>query len=115
MWVKYRHRFAYGTDKKWSYVEIPDDWESYGYSKNDFENLKEDKRLGSFLKNETRIMDENEWSDKYRGIEFEKLDGYPPLEELQYRLERCSKRIDYYWKESIRFAEMISKSIKMGE
>jgi hypothetical protein len=122
MWIQYKHRFAYGEDKEWKYIEIPDDWQSYGYSKEDYDKEKthsdryiregynEDEALADYLATEERLHDQYDYSDKYRGFKFEKVDGLPPNDELQKRLNRAKSNAEYWSNEVDRFQAMVDQT-----
>jgi len=106
MWVKFKFRFAYGEDKKWSYKEIPDDWKTYGYDEKEWEN-DEDEALCDYLANEERLHSLYDYSELYRGFKAEKIEGYPPVDEIIKRLKKCERNAEYYTEESKRFREML--------
>lgn len=103
MWVKYRHNFAYGHGR-WDYLEIPDDWYE-GYKK-DFPDDEKDA-LGEFLDDEYRLCKEYDYSEKYRGFDYEKIDGYPPFDILIKRLKSAKRNAEHYANEVKRFQEMV--------
>ena len=120
MWIKYKHRFAYGEDRKWSYIEIPDDWKTYGYDEEDWkkkyekwtkdEPYDEDIALGEYLSDNEEITDQYNHSDKYRGFKYERVDGFPPNEEIMERLERAQSNANYWLDESSRLRDMLDKT-----
>lgn len=94
IWVKYRHRFAYGTDKKWQYIEVPDfEWmRECGYGD---KGQTDEKILGEWLMEEERVGDQYDYSDKYRGIEYEQID-HPPVDEIMRRLKNHKDNITHH-------------------
>ena len=114
MWVRYKHRFAYGEDKKWSHIEIPDEWETWGYSKEDY--IKDGKEkyysyeyaLTEFLEDEMRLGKSHEWSDKYRGFKWETIDN-PPVELVLKEIKSHRSSIDHHKKELKRFQKMLDE------
>lgn len=100
MWVKYRHTFAWGKDDKWSYVEIPDDWNEYGYTED---------QLGEFLDEEWNLGADHKWIDKYRGFEYEPVETIP-YDEIMKRLNRSKNAIEYYIDRVKKFQKMLDES-----
>lgn len=118
MWIRYKHKFAYGIDKKWSYIEINDDWKSYGYdeeawSKNDWKKHRpydEMESLGEYLNGEHGISDQYGHSDKYRGFDFEIVGEYPPMSEILERLKICKSNVKHYQKKVKKYQNMLDKA-----
>ncbi len=114
MWVRFKYNFAYGQDKKWSYIEIPDDWENYGYAPKDFfedekkynKKYSENDRLGEYLSTEERMHSNYEHSDKYRGFDYEIVDGLPPNDELL----KTKNFLEHYQHEVERFQKMVDQT-----
>ena len=118
MWVKFRYKFAYGYND-WQYIEIPDDWQSYGYAQADYDEEKKHsdryiregysytEALGDYLSNEERLHEQYNYSDKYRGFDYEPLEGLPPNKELLKRLNRARSNAEHWANEVKRFQEMV--------
>jgi len=99
IWVRYRHRFAYGIDKKWQYTEIPceDYIKKVGYDD-----------IGSWLMEEERVGESHDFSDKYRGIEYDKVDN-PPVDEIMSRLNRHRSYVKYHKEMIIKYQKMLDE------
>lgn len=118
MWIRYKHRYAYGEDRKWTYLEIDDDWKSYGYdeeewTKNEWrkdEPYNEDQSLAEYIDIEHGISDHYSHSDKYRGFRFERVDGLPPNDELLRRLESAETKAKYWMGVANRFKKMVNET-----
>jgi len=104
MWIKYKHRFAYGCDKNWNYIEIPDGeyLKECGYS-------DDNKSIGEWLTDEEGISDEYSWSEKYRGIEYEVCSTIP-YEEIKRRLQNHKNNVEYHTQQVKKFQEMLDNS-----
>ena len=76
--LKYRHTWAWG-DNEWNYILLH---ERYITSDDEFEDLIQN------------ISKENNWSDKYRGVEHEVVD-YPGNDWMKNELERCKTSIKF--------------------
>lgn len=87
IWLKYRHKFAYGPES-YIWMDISGLVE-VGESKEDLKKSNlEDCVLGD-------IKSEYEWSDKYRGIDYELFDA-PPIEVIKSKLEDAQSEIMVY-------------------
>jgi hypothetical protein len=80
MWLRYKHKWASGIDRKWL-------WKYLG------ENVK-DSLVQEFL---GQINDEHSWSDKYRGIDYD-IVKHPPSDILQDKIKSCEKSLQAYTK-----------------
>ena len=103
MWVKYRHNFAWGSNKEWTYIEIPD-----------MDYLIEcdytgDDNVGEWLMHEERVGDDYAYSDKYRGIDWEFVEKYPPYEEIEKRLKLYKDKAIYWNNEAERFQNILDE------
>ena len=98
MWIKYRHTFAWGIDKEWKYIEIPDNLKEYGYDEED--------AIGEWLLNEEQVGRNHSYSDKYRGIEYFQIDN-PPVDEIIRRLNNHRKALEHNQKSIDRFQKML--------
>lgn len=104
-WVKYRHKWASHIDKKWKYIEIENDIIEE-YEKDD----NPESALGECLSNEYDIGEDYSWSDKYRGFQYEKCEGLPPIEELKKRYNTALSRIKIYESEAERFKKLLDQA-----
>jgi hypothetical protein len=84
MWIKYRHKWAWGISKKWEYEEC---------NPKDLEFVIED------------ITKRNEWSEKYRGIEYFKVKSLP-LEQIRKRINAHRNSMGYHAEQLERFLRM---------
>ncbi len=73
MWLKYKHKFGYGNEKKWSWRNI-------------FDN---DGELELHLE---ELREEHNWSEHYRGIEYY-VEEHPPLEILEEEIKETERRV----------------------
>lgn len=113
MWVRYRHTFAYGKDKKWSFVEIDDNWDcdEGGYGPKGWTYSTEydkEKDLGYYLDSECGLSEQYNWSDKYRGFDYEPID-HPSVEYIIERLNRHKRNVVYNKEQAERFQKMLDE------
>lgn len=91
MWIKYKHGFASGQDREWSYQEFN------GY------NLKDDLEEAVEY-----IESEYDWSDKYRGIEYEVVD-LPPKSVIADEIKSIESSISNLKVRLLRYNDVLSK------
>ena len=101
IWLKYRHKFAYGGDNyNWMDVSwLVED----GQSKDDLEKKHLEYRVIDELK------DEYSYSDKYRGIDYELFDA-PPLEIIKEELDYIQSSIKSKQQTAKIYAEYIKEN-----
>lgn len=90
MWMRYKHKFAWGIEKTWSYYNV-------GKYHDDKEQLK------SILE---ELSNEYYYSDKYRGIDYEIIEC-PPREYLENSIKRLKGYIKSYNKTIKRHEKLI--------
>ena len=83
MWMRYRHKFAYGTGKEWSWRDLGD--------------VTPDKAKVYAEDECAEICEEYNHSDKYRGVDYEIVDLPPP--EVIQRLANEAKDKSRRWAE----------------
>lgn len=101
IWLKYRHKFAYGYDDcEWIDVSwLVED----GQGKDDLEK----KHLEYFIIDE--LKDEYDYSDKYRGVDYELFDE-PPLEIIKKELGYIESSIKSKQETAKIYAEYIKEN-----
>ena len=88
VWIKYRHKFASGVGDGFEYEEC--------YNTG----------LESFLDG---IKQEFDWSDKYRGVEYEFVD-VPPRDFLEQKISYLESDIDYANDCIKRYGELLKRT-----
>lgn len=88
LWLKYKHKFAYGSDKEWSWVIIEYDLES---------SLEE-------------LSEEFNWSEHYRGMDYEVVE-IPPLEVLEKEIKSAEKTVENYQRRVVLLKEIRDKQL----
>jgi len=90
MWVRYRHKWAYGVDKTWEWNYLGEEHPQLGESP--MPPLKE--AWEEFIRSEQVPVweQEYEWSDKYRGVEFEVVEK-APREVIEEKWASCERQI----------------------
>jgi hypothetical protein len=85
MWCKYRHKFASGAEA-WEWMYLGEDHPHLGESP--MEPIKE--AWEEFIKEEQVPVWQQgyEWSDKYRGVEFEIVET-APYDVIEKHLKQC--------------------------
>jgi ribonuclease D len=94
MWIRWRTTWAHGPGV-WQFMEIPDEFKRA--SKKKVEAHLDEIELGR----------KNEWSDKYRGYEWERIKQVPH-EEIERRLNRHRELAAYHASEAARFEAMLA-------
>jgi hypothetical protein len=108
MWVRYKHRFAYGEDGKWSYIEVDEkDFEEWIEDDKDDPDFDIELALGEYIEDAHNISRQYDYSDKYRGFKYDKLEGLPPNEEIMRRLERAESNANYWLNEATKLRKML--------
>ena len=102
MWIHYKHCWAHGFGDE-SYIEIPDDLAEYGYEDED-----QEKNINDFLRDETSILKNNEWSDKYRGIEWFIIE-VPPVKFIMQRIERHKRGLIHHEERLAHYQALLDK------
>ena len=93
-WIRYKNRFAWGTEKRWTYEEIPKLC------------IGEEEYIQDWI--EEHIHSRNDWSDKYRVIEYDLITLEDvPMEKLKDSLESLESRLKRIEEEIIRFNNLI--------
>lgn len=109
MWIRYKHKFSSGSDRDWSYVEIPDKDElrEIGYEplKNQFPRTWDDV-IGEYLSTEMELANQYSYSEHYRGFDYEMIDN-PPVEYIMARLNNHKSMIKHHEVEAERFQGML--------
>lgn len=77
-WLKYKHKWAWGHSQNFEYIQY--------VGEEDKESIR------NFIL-DYAIHEEHNWSDKYRGINYELVDK-PPDEWIKKEIEDVSRRID---------------------
>jgi len=97
-WFRYKHKWAHGIDREWEYIELGDgDYRLY--FADDSEHSEEDyiEDMG--------ICKDGNWSDKYRGIDYDVVDTIPrellekKIENARAASERWANTAERYQKE----------------
>jgi len=105
MWCKYRHKFASGAEE-WEWHYLGDDHPQLG------ESLMDPVKLAwiEFIKEEQVPVwqQEYEWSDKYRGVEFEIVDT-APRDIIEKKLKNCEDIIRSNTARSNEFQAMLKE------
>jgi hypothetical protein len=112
MWVRYKHKFSYGTDKEWTIIEVADDWYKYGYTVEDWKNKHtQEELLGFFLEDEMGILEKYSYSDSdhYRGFDYEILEE-PPISYILKSIKEYEAKIEYSKKKLKYFQDMLDKT-----
>jgi hypothetical protein len=98
IWVKYKHQFAWGQDKEWTYKELNED-ELRAYE-NDIGEMLMDYGVGS----------QHEYSDKYRGSEYHRCENnLPPKNEIKRRWINHENSAEYHAKQAVRFKTLLDE------
>lgn len=75
MWVKWRHKFSYGEDSEFSYMELSDRTSEEG------------------IKDEIiELATEYEWSEHYRGIDYEVI-NHPPVDIIEKYIRKAKREV----------------------
>ena len=97
--VKYRHKYSYGIDKKWQYLEIPD---MEFLKKCGYENI------GEWLSQEEGVSDDLNYSEQYRGFEYEVI-PHLPVDEIIKKLNRSKSNLKYYKRMIKKYRKMLDE------
>jgi hypothetical protein len=94
MWLKYKHKHAWGIDKEWS-------WRELGGSAKDAEaDAKEVLH---------ELSEEHNWSDKYRGIDYEIVE-YPPVIIIEEEILCAERTVEHWRKQIMRLKKMLKSA-----
>lgn len=86
MWIKYRQMFAWGYTK-WEYIHCPDDIELGNDDETEY-------NVANYLSDLDLL---NSWSDKWRKVEWEKVEIIPD-KEINKKLKHHKNRIEHHKK-----------------
>jgi hypothetical protein len=96
-WFRYRHKWAYGIDKEWTYIELGEsDYETY--FADDSESSEED-----FIE-DYEVCKEWNWSERYRGIDYDVVDRIP-REILEKKIKRAESAAASWKKTAERYCK----------
>lgn len=77
-WLKYNHKWAWGDSKDFDYIR--------------YNGKDDDESICEFIQ-DFELCKEHNWSDKYRGIDYELVDK-PPVEWIKKEINDITRRID---------------------
>lgn len=100
MWIEYRHKWAYGIDSTPNYVRIPeeDELKEMGYDD-----------PGDYIHHETNIMSDNEYTDKYRGIDYDIVE-VPPIDFLVNKIKSHVDHLEWHGKQLKYFKKLLDNT-----
>ena len=100
-WFRFKHKWAHGNDREWEYCEL-DESSFNSYFADDSKYSDED-----YIE-EMGICSEGNWSDKYRGIDYEVVDTIP-REILERKIKNAESAAAGWTKTAERYrAEMLT-------
>jgi hypothetical protein len=97
MWVKYKHKWSHGIDDDWTWEFIDNEFPSKG-------------QVEEYVKEELapRWTNTYEYSDHYRGVDFE-FDEDVPLEVIKQHRDHARGRTQFWYGRGNEFDQMLEK------
>ena len=99
MWIEYKHKWASHISEP-EYVRIP--------SKADIIEMGYDD-IGDYIDGETDIMSQYNYSDKYRGIDYDIVE-VPPIDFLVKKIKSQVYRLEWHEEQLKYFQDLLDKT-----